>query len=85
MVRSDEVDPGGWDKISPEKLIIPLDTHMHQFAKCYKMSSRKSADIKTAIDITSCFKKISPKDPIRYDFAITRFGIRPELCPKKIF
>lgn len=84
MIRSDEVDPGGWNKISPAKLIVPLDTHMYQFAKCYKMTKRKNADIKTAIEITESFKKISPQDPVKYDFSITRFGIRPELCPKNL-
>jgi uncharacterized protein (TIGR02757 family) len=84
MIRSDEVDPGGWSKISPAKLIIPLDTHMYQFAKCYKMTKRKNTDIKTAIEITESFKKISPLDPVKYDFSITRFGIRPELCPRDL-
>ena len=28
MIRSDEVDPGGWHGIPPSKLLIPLDIHM---------------------------------------------------------
>ena len=80
MVRSDKVDPGGWDKIPRSKLIIPLDTHMYNFGKCYGLTSRKNAGLKTALEITNGFKKISPEDPTKYDFALTRFGIRSDMC-----
>jgi uncharacterized protein (TIGR02757 family) len=79
MVRADDVDPGGWNHISPSKLIIPLDTHMHQFALKAGFTTRKNANLATAIEITEGFKKICPKDPIKYDFAITRFGIRDDM------
>jgi len=80
MVRQDLVDPGGWDKISRRKLIIPLDTHMYHFGKCYGLTKRNSADMKTAIEITNGFKRFEPTDPIKYDFSITRFGIRSDMC-----
>ena len=79
MVRSDDVDPGGWDYIAPSKLIIPLDTHMHQFSLKAGFTKRKNANLATAIEITEVFKKICPEDPIKYDFAITRFGIRDDM------
>lgn len=79
MVRSDSVDPGGWDHISPSKLIIPLDTHMHQFALKSGFTKRNNANLATAIEITENFKKINPEDPVKYDFAITRFGIRDDM------
>ncbi|MBQ9595493.1 MAG: DUF2400 family protein, partial [Synergistaceae bacterium] len=37
------------------------------------------ADLKTAIEITDSFRKISPDDPTKYDFVLTRFGIRAGL------
>ncbi|MCX6112116.1 MAG: TIGR02757 family protein [Proteobacteria bacterium] len=80
MVRYDVVDPGGWNKISTEKLIVPLDTHMYYFGKCYGMTKRNNADMKTAVEITNGFKKFEPTDPTKYDFAITRFGIRSDMC-----
>ncbi len=80
MVRHDVVDPGGWDKVNPSGLVIPLDTHMFQFGKRHGLTQRKSADIRAALEITEAFRSISPGDPVRYDFAITRFGIRGELC-----
>lgn len=78
MVRKDQVDPGGWAGISPSRLIIPLDTHMHRICRLMGLTERKNADMKTALDITDAFKKIEPKDPVRYDFALTRLGIRDD-------
>lgn len=78
MVRCDEVDPGGW-QLPTSKLIVPLDTHMFQIAKRLGFTCRKQADIKTAMEITEAFKKISPDDPVRYDFCLTRFGIHPDM------
>lgn len=79
MVRKDRVDPGGWKKIPAEKLVIPLDTHMYKIGKTLGFTRRKSADLKTALEITDGFRALSPKDPVRYDFALTRFGIRDDL------
>lgn len=79
MVRADKVDPGGWNKSSPENLIIPLDTHMFKAAKLLGFTKRNSADLKTAKEITENFAKISPLDPVKYDFALTRLGIRNEM------
>lgn len=79
MVRRDEVDPGGWNAISPAKLIVPLDTHMHRIALSFSLTKRKNANIETALEITKAFAQFSPRDPVKYDFALTRFGIRDEL------
>jgi len=79
MVRKDNVDPGGWKGLSPSKLIVPLDTHMANIGKTLGMTKRKSADQKMALDITNFFRKISPHDPVRYDFTLTRFGIHPDM------
>lgn len=79
MVRSDDVDPGAWPEISPSLLLIPLDTHMYQICSAAGFTKRNSADLKTVIEITEAFRKINPEDPVKYDFALTRFGIRDEL------
>jgi uncharacterized protein (TIGR02757 family) len=84
MVRKDTVDPGGWKGIPKSKLIVPLDTHMHRIAKNLCLTERKSADIKTALEITQNFAGLCPSDPVKYDFALTRFGIREELNYKKL-
>ena len=79
MVRKDGVDPGGWEGIAPARLIVPLDTHMANIGKTLGMTKRKSADQKMALDITGSFRAISPADPVKYDFALTRFGIHPDM------
>lgn len=81
MVRNDAVDPGGWDMISPSKLIIPLDTHMYNIGSGMKMTIRKQANMVTAIQITDAFKRIVPEDPVKYDFSLTRLGIRQDGDP----
>jgi len=80
MIRKDDVDPGGWHRISASKLIVPLDTHMFRISGKLGLTVRRQASLKTAIEITEGFKKWSPADPVRYDFALTRFGIRNDLA-----
>ena len=79
MVRKDSVDPGGWGGIPLSKLIVPLDTHMHRISLAMNLTKRKQANMHTALAITSGFKKIVPEDPVKYDFALTRLGIRGDL------
>ena len=78
MVRRDRVDPGGWDRVNPAKLIIPIDTHMYRICLLLKLTGRKNVDMRTAKEITFAFRKIVPEDPVRYDFALTRLGIRTD-------
>jgi uncharacterized protein (TIGR02757 family) len=79
MIRKDKVDPGCWTDIPASKLIIPLDTHIHRIALLTGMTCRKQADIKTAIEVTNWFKRINPEDPVKYDFVLSRLGIRTDL------
>ena len=79
MVRKDRVDPGGWKNICPSLLVIPLDTHMFKIGRSFGFTERKQPGMKAAIEITEGFRQFSPRDPTRYDFALTRFGIRNDL------
>ena len=79
LVRSDDVDPGGWEVIRPCDLVVPTDTHMHKIGMKLGFTSRKSADLRCAVEITEGFREICPEDPARYDFVLTRFGIRSGL------
>jgi uncharacterized protein (TIGR02757 family) len=81
MVRRDDVDPGGWDNIPASRLIVPLDIHMHRISLNLGLTKRKQADLKAAYEITAAFRSIEPDDPVRYDFALTRLGIRDDLDP----
>jgi uncharacterized protein (TIGR02757 family) len=75
MVRSDDVDPGGWEGIPASRLLVPLDIHMSRMSAMLGLTSRKQSDIKTVLEVTEHLKKIDKNDPIRYDFALTRIGI----------
>lgn len=85
MSRSDDVDPGGWSKLKPEKLVIPLDVHMHRISTLIGLTSRKQANLKAAMEITSAFAELQPDDPVKYDFALTRLGIRRDSDLSELF
>lgn len=76
MVRRDEVDPGGWDDVPAGKLVVPLDTHMYRICTGLKFTRRKQADLRAALEITAAFRAIAPEDPVKYDFSLTRLGMR---------
>jgi uncharacterized protein (TIGR02757 family) len=84
MVREDEVDPGGWSGVPSSKLIVPLDTHMHRIAMGLNMTARRQGNMRTALEVTRAFAEICPDDPIKYDFALTRFGIRDDMDIEEI-
>jgi uncharacterized protein (TIGR02757 family) len=79
LVRRDEVDPGGWEGISPGLLMVPVDTHMHQVGVGLGMCKPGQAGGRAALAMTEAFRTIQPSDPVRYDFALTRLGIRKGL------
>jgi uncharacterized protein (TIGR02757 family) len=78
MARKDEVDPGPWTAVSPARLVVPLDTHMHRISRALGLTRRAQADGRTALEVTQAFREIRPRDPVRYDFALTRLGIRKD-------
>ena len=86
MVRKDEVDPGCWHgMLSPSDLLFPLDTHLFSIGKALGFTLRSAPDLKAAGEITAGFKEIEPKDPVKYDFCLTRFGIHPRFTKEALF
>jgi len=79
MVRTDSVDPGGWLLVSPRQLLVPVDVHMHRTCLALGLTRRKQADMRTVLEITGAFRAMAPDDPVRYDFVLTRFGIRQDV------
>jgi uncharacterized protein (TIGR02757 family) len=75
MVRKKDIDIGVWDRISPAKLIIPLDTHIAKVSKCLGLTQRSASDWKTAREITESLKRFDPEDPLKYDFSLCHHGI----------
>lgn len=71
MVRDDgKVDLGLWKNTDKRDLIIPLDVHVHRTAVKLGITDRKSADIRTAREITGFLQKVFPDDPAIGDFAL---------------
>jgi uncharacterized protein (TIGR02757 family) len=75
MVRADEVDTGLWKGVDKAKLIVPVDVHMHRLSRILDFHSNKTASLSTAVKITKSFAQVSPADPVKYDFALSRLGI----------
>lgn len=76
MVRCDAVDPGGWDRLEPARLVMPIDTHVYRTARERRWTRRRTINLATALEITERLGELEPEDPLRWDFAITRPGIR---------
>lgn len=76
MVRRDDVDPGGWDRIPRSVLTVPLDVHMFRVGKRLGFTGRRTPGCAAAREITGAFRELNPEDPVKYDFALTRMGIQ---------
>lgn len=67
------VDLGIWSAVSPANLMIPLDVHVARTARLLGIISRKQNDRKTVEELTDRLRRLSPDDPVKYDFAL--FGV----------
>ena len=79
MSRRDAVDPGGWAGVPPSSLMMPVDTHIFRIGRTLGFTSRSQADLRACREITQAFAAICPEDPTKYDFCLSRFGIRSDL------
>lgn len=77
MVRTDRngVDFGIWKSISPRQLVCPCDVHVDRVARKLGLIKRKQTDWLTALELTKNLKRLSPTDPVQYDFALFGLGI----------
>jgi uncharacterized protein (TIGR02757 family) len=75
MVRRDAIDLGVWSKVSPSRLIVPLDTHVIRLGRCLKLTRYTSPGWKMAADITSALRAFDSQDPVRFDFALCHVGM----------
>ena len=75
MVRRDAIDPGGWTRVRPSQLIVPLDTHIVRLGKCLRLTAHATPGWRMAQQITSSLRAIDPGDPVKYDFALCHLGM----------
>jgi uncharacterized protein (TIGR02757 family) len=102
MIRDDEIDLGLWQKSplintklphpSPKRLFYPVDTHIFRWGKNNNVIKSNSMNWKSVREITEVFKKLSPEDPVKYDFSLCTEGklnfrdsikISKKVAPKK--
>ncbi len=77
MARKDNkgVDLGIWKSISPAALSCPLDVHSGNVARKLGVLSRKQNDAKALFELDQNLRKMDPKDPVKYDFALFGLGV----------
>ena len=75
MVRRDEVDLGVWTRVSPSRLVVPLDTHVIRVGQCLRLTHYVSPGWKMASEITASLRAVDPVDPVRYDFSLCHLGM----------
>ncbi|HYG66816.1 MAG TPA: DUF2400 family protein, partial [Anaeromyxobacteraceae bacterium] len=61
-------------------LVVPLDTHLFRIARHLGLTARRDASWRTAEEITAGLRRLDPRDPVRYDFALCHLGMSGA-CP----
>ena len=75
MVRRDALDLGVWSRVTPAKLIVPLDTHVIRVGRCLRLTRYTSPGWRMARDITTSLRRLDPDDPAKYDFSLCHLGM----------
>jgi uncharacterized protein (TIGR02757 family) len=75
MVRRDAVDFGVWTRVSPSRLVVPLDTHVIRLGQCLGLTRYRSPGWRMASDITATLRAMDAADPVRFDFSICHVGM----------
>lgn len=76
LVRScSPVDLGVWTWFDKKNLLMPLDVHVMRQSNDLGLINSKSANLKTAVELTEKMKEIFPDDPLRGDFALFGYDI----------
>ena len=75
MVRRDALDLGVWQRVSPARLIVPLDTHVIRVGRCLRLTAYTSPGWRMARDITASLRRLDAQDPVKYDFSICHLGM----------
>ena len=75
MVRKDAIDLGVWSRVSPARLIVPLDTHVIRLGRCLRLTRYATPGWKMAAEITAALRALDPADPVRYDFSLCHVGM----------
>jgi len=76
MVRPrDGIDLGLWTGISCAQLLIPVDVHIARVGAQLRLTKRATPDWAMAEEITGSLRRLSPEDPVKYDFSLCKSGM----------
>jgi uncharacterized protein (TIGR02757 family) len=78
---ADGVDLGMWD-VPTERLLCPVDTHIHKLGLNLGLTRRKTLTWRTTEEITAALRVFDPHDPAKYDFALCHLGMSRR-CPSR--
>lgn len=74
MVRDEKPDFGIWKFFDKKDLFHPLDTHVTRILRRWEVLNDEKANWLNVEKVTEYFKKVEPKDPLKYDYHIVTFG-----------
>ena len=69
------VDFGIWRGLDPSQLSCPLDVHSGKVARALGILKRKQNDARAVAELDASLRKLDPKDPVKYDFALFGLGV----------
>jgi uncharacterized protein (TIGR02757 family) len=72
---ADGVDLGLWRGVDPGELVMPLDTHTTRICYWNGLSPSPFATWRNAERVTQELRRYDARDPVRFDFALSRLGI----------
>ena len=80
MIRTEGFDLGLWTggRFTPARLLLPMDVHVHRISRRIGLTRRKTADLAASREATAWLRRLSPEDPVAYDWALSRLGILSE-------
>jgi uncharacterized protein (TIGR02757 family) len=78
---ADGVDLGLWH-VPTDRLLMPVDTHIHKLSRNLGFTDRADVSWKTAEEITAAMRRFDPADPVKYDFALCHMGML-QACPSR--
>jgi uncharacterized protein (TIGR02757 family) len=82
MVRpADGIDLGMW-RVPAQRLLVPVDVHIHKLARNLGLTRRRDLSWKTSVEITRALARFDPEDPTRYDFSLCHMGM-VQRCPSR--
>ncbi len=75
MTRDSFPDFGIYKSFRTEDLLYPVDVHIKKFSHVLGFTNQKSVNLNFSKEITNYIKMFNPKDPLTYDFSLSRLGI----------